>query len=75
MSSKEEQKRKENRDSAQKKVDQVEKTLRLTKDERSQLHYAITGNDYMEYQEILSLAKQMFDPVNVQSSMGEKPRW
>jgi hypothetical protein len=67
--------RKENREAAQKKVDQVVSALSLTKDERRDLHDAITGNDYMEYQEILALAKTMFDPINVQSSKGEKPRW
>ncbi len=40
-----EKKWKENRASAQKKVDQVVSTLKLTPDERQQLHNAITGND------------------------------
>ncbi|GEM_PF-3483810 len=72
----EEKKReKENRESAQKKVDQVVSALSLTKDERRQLHESITGNDYMSYQKMLALAKGMFDPVHVQSSKGEKPRW
>jgi dsDNA-specific endonuclease/ATPase MutS2 len=66
---------KENRESAQKKVDKVVSTLSLTKDERRKLHDAITGNDYMEYQEILKLAKSMFEPIHVKSSKGEKPRW
>lgn len=67
--------RKENRESAQKKVDQVVSALSLTKDERRELHDEITGNDYMEYQEMLALAKSRFDPINIQSSKGEKPRW
>lgn len=75
MSSKEEEKRKENRESAQKKVEQVVSTLSLTPAERRQLHDTITGNDYMDYHEILSSAKTMFDPVNVQSKKGEKRRW
>jgi len=67
--------RKENRESAQKKVNQVVSALSLTPDERRQLHDAITGNDYMSYEEILKLAKSMFDPVHIQSSKGNKPRW
>jgi hypothetical protein len=75
MSSKEEEKRKENRESAQKKIDQVESTLNLTKDERRDLHDSITGNDYMEFSELITLAKSMFDPINVKSKKGENPRW
>lgn len=75
MSSKEEEKRKENRESAQKKIDQVESTLNLTKPERRELHDSITGNDYMEFSELITLAKEMFDPINVQSKKGEEPRW
>jgi hypothetical protein len=75
MSPKEEGKGKENRESAQRKVDQVVSALSLTQGERQRLHHEITGNDYMDYQEILALAKSMFDPVNVQSSKGEKRRW
>jgi hypothetical protein len=67
--------RKENRESAQEKVDQVVSTLSLTKDERRELHDAITGNDYMDYHEILARAKTMFEPVNVQSKKGDKERW
>ncbi len=66
---------KENRESAQRKVDQVVDALSLTKDERRQLHDAITGNDYMSYQDMLALAKTMFDPVHIQSSKGDKSRW
>jgi len=75
MSSKEEEKRKENRESAQKKVDSVVSALNLTKDERRELHDAITGNDYMEFQDLIALAKSTFDPVNVQSKKGEEERW
>jgi len=67
--------RKENRESAQEKVDQVVSTLSLTPSERRQLHEAITGDDYMSYEEILKLAKSMLDPVHVQSSKGDKRRW
>jgi hypothetical protein len=75
MSSKEEEKRKENRESAQKKVDQVVSALNLTKDERRELHDSITGNDYMEFSDLISLAKSLFEPINVQSKKGENPRW
>ena len=75
MSSKEEETRKENRESAQKKVDNVVSALNLTKDERRDLHDAITGNDYMEYSDMISLAKSMFEPINVQSKKGDQPRW
>ena len=75
MSAKEEEKRKENRESAQKKVDSVVSTLSLTKDERRELHDSITGNDYMEFHDLVALAKSMFDPVNVQSKKGEEERW
>ena len=75
MSSKEEEKRKENRESAQKKVDQVVSTLNLTKDERRELHDSITGNDYMDFHDLIALAKSMFEPVNVQSKKGEEERW
>lgn len=75
MSSKEEEKRKENRESAQKKVDKVVSTLNLTKDERRRLHDAITGNDYMEFFDIIALAKSLFDQINVQSKKGENARW
>ena len=67
--------RKENRESAQKKVDKVVSTLNLTKGERHQLHDSITGTDYMDFQDLIALAKQMFDPVHIQSKKGEKPRW
>ncbi|MBE9212855.1 hypothetical protein IQ247_09140 [Plectonema cf. radiosum LEGE 06105] len=40
-----------------------------------ELHDEITGNDYMEYHEMLALAKKRFEPVNVQSSKGDKERW
>jgi len=49
--------------------------LNLTKDERRELHDAITGNDYMEYSDMISLAKSKFDPINVQSKKRDKPRW
>ncbi len=75
MSSKEEKTRKENRESAQQKVDNVVSALNLTKDERRQLHDEITGNDYMEYSDMISLAKRKFDRINVQSKKGDKPRW
>jgi hypothetical protein len=75
MSNKEEEKRKENRESAQKKVDSVVSALNLTKDERRELHDSITGNDYMVFQDLIALAKSMFDPVNVQSKKGEEERW
>jgi hypothetical protein len=75
MSSKEEEKRKENRESAQKKVDSVVSALNLTKDERRELHDSITGNDYMDFQDLIAKAKEMFDPVNVQSKKGEEERW
>jgi hypothetical protein len=52
--------RKENRASAKDKVDQVVKALGLTKDERRKLHDAL-GEDYIEYQDILTLAKSMFN--------------
>lgn len=52
--------RKENRASAKKKVEQVVKELGLDKDERRDLHDAL-GEDYMEYQDILSLAKSLFN--------------
>jgi hypothetical protein len=67
--------RKENRESAQKKVDQVVSALSLTKDERRELHDAITGNDYIDFHELIAMAKSMFDPVNVQSKKGEEKRW
>ena len=75
MSAKEEEKRKENRESAQKKVDSVVSTLNLTKDERRELHDAITGNDYIEFNDLVALAKSMIDPVNIQSKKGEEERW
>jgi hypothetical protein len=75
MSSQDEKTRKENRESAQKKVDNVVSDLNLTKDERRELHDSITGNDYMDYSEILALAKSIFDPINVQSKKGDRPRW
>ena len=80
MSSREEEEkkektRKENRESAQKKVDSVVSTLNLTKDERRELHDSIIGNDYMDFQDLIALAKQMFDPVHVQSKKGEDARW
>jgi dsDNA-specific endonuclease/ATPase MutS2 len=75
MSGKEEEKRKENRESAQKKVDSVVSDLSLTKDERRELHDSITGNDYMDFHDLIALAKQMFDPINTQSKKGENERW
>jgi hypothetical protein len=75
MSSKEEEKRKENRESAQKKVDSVVSALNLTKDERRELHDSITGNDYMDFHDLIASAKQMFDPINVRSKKGEDERW
>ena len=75
MSSKDEKKRKENRESAQKKVDNVVSALNLTKDERRELHDTITGNDYMEYSEMLYLAKSIFPRINVQSKKGDRDRW
>ena len=50
--------RPENRDSAKDKVENVVKELKLTKNERQQLHYRL--EDYMSYWEILELAKSMF---------------
>ncbi|MDQ2098041.1 MAG: hypothetical protein QQW96_10380 [Tychonema bourrellyi B0820] len=50
--------RPENRDSAKDKVENVVKELKLTKNERQQLHYRL--EDYMSYQDILELAKSMF---------------
>ncbi|MEA5421359.1 hypothetical protein VB712_19210 [Spirulina sp. CCNP1310] len=67
--------KKENRESAQKKVENVVSALNLTKDERRQLHDGITGQDYLDYQEILKIAKNMFDPVNIQSKQKEQSRW
>lgn len=51
--------RTENRASAKDKVEQVVAKLKLTKDERRQLHETL--QDYMSYQEILELAKSMFE--------------
>jgi len=59
MSDKDIKPRKENRESAQKKVDQVVKDVGLSKDQRRQLHDKITGNDYMSYQEIREIAEQI----------------
>lgn len=50
--------RTENRESAKDKVEQVVKKLNLTKDERRDLHERL--EDYMSYQDILELAKSMF---------------
>ncbi|MEG4520012.1 MULTISPECIES: hypothetical protein [unclassified Microcoleus] len=50
--------RTENRASAKDKVEQVVKKLNLTKDERRDLHERL--EDYMSYQDILDLAKSMF---------------
>ncbi|MEG4182778.1 hypothetical protein QUA32_13435 [Microcoleus sp. Pol14D6] len=50
--------RPENRASAKDKVEDVVKELKLTKNERQQLHYRL--EDYMSYWEILELAKSMF---------------
>ena len=50
--------RTENRASAKDKVEDVVKELKLTKNERQQLHYRL--EDYMSYQDILELAKSMF---------------
>ena len=75
MSNKPLNNRKENRESAQKKVDNVVSELNLTPDERRQLHNDITGEDYLSYQEILQRAKAMFDPVNIQSKKKDKKRW
>ncbi len=50
--------RTENRESAQDKVEQVVTKLKLTKNERQQLHYRL--EDYMSYHDILELAKSMF---------------
>ena len=75
MSGKELEKRKENRESAQEKVDKVESRLSLTKDERRELHDYITGNDYIEFNDLITLAKSMFDPINVKSKKGEERRW
>lgn len=75
MSSKDEENRKENRESAQKKVDQVQSALSLTDDERRQLHDSISGNDYMDFHKIIEMAQDLFDPVNVRSKKGESPRW
>lgn len=75
MSDKNEETRKENRESAQKKIDQVESTLSLTKSERRELHDSITGADYMDFHKIVELAKSLFEPVNIQSKKGESPRW
>ncbi|XWK86935.1 MAG: hypothetical protein U7127_22425 [Phormidium sp.] len=66
--------RKENRESAEKKVNQVVAALKLTKDERKQLHDAL-GEDYLDYQEILARAKRMFDPYDISYKGGEQPRW
>ena len=66
---------KENRESAQKKVDKVVGDLGLTKAERRELHEEITGNDYMDYHEMVRIAKLKFNPINVNSSKGNKPRW
>jgi hypothetical protein len=75
MSNKPEQTRKENRESAQKKVDNVQAELTLTKDERRELHDSITGDDYLDFSDLITIAKSMFDPINVQSKKGEKARW
>ena len=52
--------RKENRASAKKKVDQVVQDLGLTKEQRRELHDSL-GEDYMDYQDILALAKSLFN--------------
>jgi hypothetical protein len=75
MSNKSEETRKENRESAQKKVDNVQAELTLTKDERRELHDSITGDDYLDFHALVAIAKSMFDPINVQSKKGEKARW
>ncbi|NJK65517.1 MAG: hypothetical protein HC941_02340 [Microcoleus sp. SU_5_3] len=50
--------RTENRASAKDKVEQVVNKLKLTKNERRELHERL--EDYMSYQDILELAKSMF---------------
>lgn len=70
-----EKKRKENRESAQQKVDQVVSALNLTKGERRDLHDSITGQDYIDFHDLIALAKSMFEPIHVQSKKGDKERW
>lgn len=65
---------KENRDSAKQKVDRVVTELNLTPDERRDLHDAL-GEDYLDYHDILSRAKNMFYPINIQSKKGDNKRW
>lgn len=50
--------RKENRESAQKKVDRAVKEAGLTPDQRRKLHDAL-GEDYIDYNEILRRAKEI----------------
>ena len=75
MSNKDDGSRKENRESAQKKVDQVQSALSLTDEERRQLHDSISGNDYMDFHKIMERARDLFDPINIRSKKGESPRW
>jgi hypothetical protein len=66
--------RKENHESAKQKVDQVVSTLHLTQDERRNLHDSL-GEDYLEYSEILAIAKGMFDSYHISYKDGKTPRW
>lgn len=50
--------RKENRESAQKKVKKAVKAAGLDKDQRRKLHDRLR-EDYMEYQDILDIAKEI----------------
>ncbi len=66
--------RKQNRESAQKDVDNVVKELHLTPDERDKLHDEL-GEDYLGYHEILDRAKSLFSKRHVNYKNGEKDRW
>jgi len=66
--------RKQNRESANKDVDNVVKDLHLQPDERGELH-DLLGQDYLGYHEILDRAKARFDPYHLKYKNGEKPRW
>lgn len=66
--------RKENRESAKQKVDQVVSALHLTQDERRSLHDSL-GEDYLEHSKILAIAMGMFDPYHISYKDGKTPRW
>ncbi|MFB2919067.1 hypothetical protein [Aerosakkonema funiforme] len=66
--------RKQNRESAQKDVDNVVRDLHLDADERGDLH-ELLKEDYLGYQEILRRAKENFPIRHIKYKDGEKDRW